>query len=83
MDFVLGFSSTQRGVDSIFMVLNIFSKMMHFIPYRKTSNASHVSRLFFSEVARLYADPKMITFESDTTFLSYFWIAYGRSLTPH
>ena len=54
----IGVAKDTTKKDSIFVVMDRFSKVAHFIPCNKTSDATLVAELYFREVMRLHGIPR-------------------------
>jgi len=67
------------------VVVDIFSKMPHFIPCYGIDDVIYIAELYFKEIIRLYRVPKnLLFFHEDSRFLSHFcrslWKLLGTKL---
>ena len=60
MDFITGILKIKNQNDSIFVVIEKFSKAAHFIPVKSTYKAVNNADIFLKEIFRLHKIPKEI-----------------------
>jgi hypothetical protein len=73
MDFIGPLPKTPRGHDSILVIVDKLTKLVHFAPCRTTDTAPDIARLFFDHVFRHHGMPTTIVSDRDTKFTSRFW----------
>jgi hypothetical protein len=78
MDFIIGLPTTQSGYDSIWVILDRFSKVAHFILVKTTYKGAKLAELYITRIMCLHRVPKKIVSDRGTQFMSRFWENYMR-----
>ncbi|WVZ97041.1 hypothetical protein U9M48_042606 [Paspalum notatum var. saurae] len=73
MDFVVGLPRTQKGYDSIWVIIDRFTKSAHFIPVKTCYTAATYAGLYISRIVSLHGIPVTITSDRGSVFVSRFW----------
>jgi hypothetical protein len=73
VDFIVGLPTTQSGYDSIWVIVDRFSKVAHFIPVKTTYKGAKLAELYITRIMCLHRVPKKIVSDRGTQFTSRFW----------
>ena len=73
MDFIVGLPRTQRGFDSIWVIVDHLTKVAHFILVKVTYSGAKLAELYMGRIVCLHGVPKKIVSDRGTQFTSHFW----------
>lgn len=76
MDLVGGLPRTQRGHDSIWVIVDRLTKFAHFQPVKSTYKALQYVKLFISDFVKLHGVIMSIVLDRGPIFTSQFWKAF-------
>lgn len=76
MDLVGGLPRTQRGHDSIWVIVDRLTKFAHFLPVKSTYKALQYVKLFISDFVKLHGVIMSIVLDRGPIFTSQFWKAF-------
>ncbi|WVZ51571.1 hypothetical protein U9M48_002704 [Paspalum notatum var. saurae] len=73
MDFIVGLPRTQKGYNSIWVVVDRLTKVAHFIPVNTIYSGARLAELYISRIVCLHGVPKRIISDRGSQFTSRFW----------
>jgi transposase InsO family protein len=80
MDFITGLPRSNRGHDSIWVIVDHLTKVAHFIPVKTTYNGHRLAEIYISRIVSLHGVPKRIVFDRETQYTSRFWQRFHEAL---
>jgi hypothetical protein len=79
-DFAGPFNTDESGSDSVWIIVDRFSKSSHFFPIKKKDSPETLARLFIARYIPLHGLPLVILSDRDLRFLALIWQAVMRML---
>ncbi|WVZ80711.1 hypothetical protein U9M48_028168 [Paspalum notatum var. saurae] len=68
MDFIVGLPRTQKGYDSIWVIIDRFTKSAHFILVKNRYNVQKYAKIYISRIVSLHEVPRTITSNRGSLF---------------
>jgi hypothetical protein len=73
MDFIVGLPRTQKGYDSIWVIIDRLTKVAYFIPIKTMYTGPQLAELYILRIVCFHGMPKNIVSDRGTQFTSKFW----------
>jgi IS30 family transposase len=73
MDFIVRLPRTQAEYDSIWVIVDRLTKLVHFIPVKTTYSGAKLAELYMSQIVCLHRLPNKIVSDQGSQFTSMFW----------
>jgi hypothetical protein len=73
MDLITGLPRSNRGHDSIWVIIDRLTKVAHFLSIKTTHKGRDLAELYMSRIVSLHGVPKVIVTDQGTQFTSRFW----------
>ena len=72
MDFIVGLPRTSMGFDSIWVIVDRFTKSAHFVPVDTRYTARKYAEIYFDQIMTLHGVPLTIISDRGSVFVSCF-----------
>ena len=80
MDFITGLPRSNKGHDSIWVIVDHLTKVAHFIPVKTTHDGNQLATLYINRIMSLHGVPKEIVSDRGTQFTSRFWKKFQEAM---
>jgi hypothetical protein len=72
MDFIVGLPKTSKGCDSIWVIVDRFTKVAHFLPVKTRDPVVSYTKLYIALILSLHGVLKMIISDRGPQFVAKF-----------
>jgi hypothetical protein len=83
MDFNVGLPHTSHGYNSIWVIVDHFTKSAHFIPVSMTFRVREYAKLYISHIVRYHGIAKTTISDRGSIFVARFWEQLHECLGTH
>jgi hypothetical protein len=83
MDFIVGLPLTAHKFDSIWEIVDRFTKSAHFIPVHTGYTTEKYAEIYIAHVLSMHGVPKTIVSDRGSQFVAQFWEHLHASLETH